>query len=48
MITRLNVEVVNLLLHLQRHVICILSVLTNVRPLKRDFMEAEHVELKDL
>lgn len=48
LITRLKVEVVNLLLHLQRHVICILSVLTTVRPLKRNLMEAEHVELKDL
>jgi len=47
-ITRLKVVVVNLLLRLQRYITCILSVLTNVRPHKRDFIEAEHVKLKDL
>lgn len=42
------VKLFNLLLHFQRHAICILSVLTNARPPKTNIVEAEHVEWKDL
>lgn len=37
-------KVFNLLLHFQRYAICILSVLMNVRHLKGDLVEDEHVE----